>query len=293
MLKKLQQKWKVNSLQLALILFTFAIGGSLTGLAARKLMPYLGIGSKGLWIAVYILLITLIWPLAVLLISIPFGQFSFFTRYLQKIGRRMGLSSRHKSGNEEAAPVQIAVFASGNGSNARQIIHFFNTEGRSLGKVTLLVTNNPKAGILDFARQENIPVLLLEKTRFLQSGYAGELKAAGIGFVALAGFLWKLPQSLVQAFPGRVVNIHPALLPNYGGKGMYGRHVHRAVLDHQEKESGITIHYVDEQYDHGAAIFQATCPVLPGDTPETLAARVQQLEHTHYPRVIASLLMSR
>lgn len=293
MFKKLQQKWKVNGLQLTLILLTFAIGGSLTGLAARKLMPFLGIESRGLWIAVYILLLTLIWPMAVLLISIPFGQFSFFTRYLQKIGRRMGLSGRKKPAGHEAAPVQMAIFASGNGSNARQIIRFFNTEGQGNGKVALLVTNNPQAGILDFARQENIPVLLLEKNKFMQNGYAAELKAAGISFVALAGFLWKLPLALVQAFPRRIVNIHPALLPNYGGKGMYGLHVHQSVLDHQEKESGITIHYVDEQYDHGATIFQATCPVLPGDTPETLAARVQQLEHLHYPQVIAGLLMSR
>ena len=295
MFEKLQQKWKVNGLQLALILCTFAIGGSLTGYTARKLMPLFNIGPNWLWILVYILLVTLIWPLAVLLISIPFGKFSFFTRYLKKIGKRMGLVRSKQpvsSINESGSSVtNIAIFASGNGSNAQKIIARFNHKEESKGKVALVVCNNPHAGILDIARKESIPVLIIEKEKFLLgNGYTDELKAAGIQFIALAGFLWKLPSSLINAFPGHIINIHPALLPKYGGKGMYGNHVHQAVIDNKEKESGITIHYVDELYDHGAVVFQTTCPVYNTDTAELLAQRIQQLEHAHYAQAIERLL---
>lgn len=295
MFEKLQQKWKVNGPQLALILCTFAIGGSLTGYLARKLMPLLGIGPNWLWIFIYIILVTLIWPLAVLLISIPFGQFSFFTRYLKKIGRRMGLvrsPQPESSTNESDSSVtNIAIFASGNGSNAQKIITRFNHKEESKGKVALVVCNNPHAGILDIARKENIPVLIIEKEKFLHgNGYTDELKAASISFIVLAGFLWKLPVSLIKAFPRGIINIHPALLPKHGGQGMYGKYVHQAVIDNKEKESGITIHFVDELYDHGPVIFQATCPVYDADTAELLAERIQQLEHAHYAQTLERLL---
>lgn len=133
--------------------------------------------------------------------------------------------------------------------------------------------------------------MLIDKEKFFRgNAYTDELKNAGIDFIVLAGFLWKIPSALIKAFPQKIVNIHPALLPKYGGKGMYGQFVHQAVIDNNEKESGITIHYVDEQYDHGDTIFQATCPVLENDTPGSLAQRIHQLEHAHYPGVIEGLL---
>lgn len=185
--------------------------------------------------------------------------------------------------------VRIAVFASGTGSNAQQIIDRFRDDPSVA--VSLVVSNKPGAGVLKIAEKENIPSLTIEKERFFRGdGYANELKERGIQWIILAGFLWKIPVTLIKAFPGRIINIHPALLPKYGGKGMYGHFVHEAVIAAKEKESGITIHYVDEQFDHGSHILQATCPVEPGDTPETLAKKVQALEHMHYPEVIARLI---
>ena len=144
---------------------------------------------------------------------------------------------------------------------------------------------------MGIAEREGIPVLLIEKEVFFRGdAYVEQLRDSQIDFLVLAGFLWKIPAALVQAYRGRIINIHPALLPKYGGKGMYGRYVHEAVIAAKDKESGITIHYVDELYDHGQAIFQAQVAVEPDDTPETLAAKVQQLEHEHFPRVIEEVL---
>lgn len=298
MLNRLQQKWKVNGLQVVLILCTFAIGGSLTGYAGRKLMNLFDIGPQWLWVIVYILLVTLLWPLAVLLVSIPFGQFSFFTRYLKKMGKRMGiirqepvLSGEQEVRSRESGKVkQLAIFASGAGSNAQRIIDHFR-EKRQV-KIALIVCNKPGAGVLGIAEKEGIPVLLIEKEQFFRGdAYTKALKEKNIDLIVLAGFLWKIPEALIKAYPGKIVNIHPALLPKYGGKGMYGQFVHAAVIAAGEKESGITIHYVDEHYDHGDIVFQATCPVFPEDTPESLAKRIHELEHRHFPVVIEELLM--
>jgi phosphoribosylglycinamide formyltransferase-1 len=188
------------------------------------------------------------------------------------------------------AKKQIAVFASGAGSNAQKIIdHFRNSD---LATIAVIVCNNRHAGVLDIAKKENIPALLIEKKRFNEDGYLSELQHYNISLVVLAGFLWKIPSMLIQAYPGKIINIHPALLPKYGGKNMYGRAVHEAVLAAGENESGITIHYVDEIYDHGKIIFQQSCRVEEGDTPETLAGRVHTLEHRFYPMVIEKLLSS-
>lgn len=185
---------------------------------------------------------------------------------------------------------KIAVFASGAGSNAQRIIDHFRDSAKV--RVAMIVCNKPGAGVLTIAAKENIPSLLIEKEKFFrENAYTDELKAAGISFIVLAGFLWKIPPALIRAYPGRIINIHPALLPKYGGKGMYGQHVHQAVIDHKEKESGISIHYVDELYDHGRIIFQATCPVWENDTAGSLAQRVHALEHQHYPEVIGRLLL--
>lgn len=183
---------------------------------------------------------------------------------------------------------KIAIFASGAGSNAEKIIQHFRHSDNIV--VALVVCNKPEAGVVQIARAHQIPVMMIEKEKFFRgNGYADELKSAGIDFIVLAGFLWKLPATLIRAFSEKIINIHPALLPKYGGKGMYGRHVHEAVLASGDKESGISIHYVDELYDHGKIIFQARCPVLENDTPDSLAQRIHALEHEHYPKVIEEL----
>ena len=187
--------------------------------------------------------------------------------------------------------MNIAIFASGAGSNANKIIDHFKSN--TYINIALVVCNKPGAGVLNIAASNNIPTLLIEKEKFFRgNAYVDELKEAGIDFIVLAGFLWKIPSALIKAYHNKIINIHPALLPNYGGKGMYGSFVHNAVIAAKEKESGITIHFVDELYDHGSVIFQATCPILPGDTAETLAERIHALEHRHYPEVIEKLLLS-
>ena len=181
--------------------------------------------------------------------------------------------------------IKMAVFASGTGTNAQQIIRHFENHPRV--QVALVVCNRPGAGVIDIAGSYHIPVLLIEKEKFLQgNAYTDELKSLGIDFIVLAGFLWKLPAKLVQAFSNKIINIHPALLPKFGGKGMYGQFVHEAVIAAGEKESGITIHFVDEWYDHGNIIFQASCLLDENETPGSLAQKIHELEHTHFPAVI-------
>jgi formyltetrahydrofolate-dependent phosphoribosylglycinamide formyltransferase len=187
----------------------------------------------------------------------------------------------------------IAIFASGAGSNAQNIINYFRPNEPLGGSVSikLIVCNKPGAGVLAIADREQIPTLLIEKEKFFRgNAYVDELKEKKIGFIVLAGFLWKIPSALIKAFPHKIINIHPALLPKYGGKGMYGHHVHQAIIDNKEKESGISIHYVDELYDHGDLIFQAKCAIHETDTADSLAKCIHQLEHEHYPRVIAALV---
>ena len=312
MLERLQKKWKVKGVQLTLILITFAVGGSVTGYVGRKLMPVFSINQKWLWIIVYIIVIAILWPVAVLLVSVLTGQFPFFIKYIRKIGARMrivrsaepgvrslgkdpiesGKSSIHDAvlpTPDSRLPTRIAIFASGAGSNAQKIIDYFKNDKRI--KVALIVCNNPEAGVLKIAAKENIPALLIDKEKFFRgNGYVDELKQRNIDFIVLAGFLWKLPKVLVRTYSNLIINIHPALLPNYGGKGMYGNHVHAAVIAAGEKESGITIHYVDELYDNGDSILQVRCPVLAGDTPDSLAKRIHALEHEHYPKVIEEIV---
>jgi phosphoribosylglycinamide formyltransferase 1 len=189
----------------------------------------------------------------------------------------------------QGSKLNIAIFASGTGTNADAIMQYFRDS--QAAKVALVVCNKPGAAVLDKAEKAGVPTLLIEKERFFRGdAYLPELEAAGIGFVVLAGFLWKIPQPLIDAYPRRIVNIHPALLPKYGGKGMYGNNVHEAVILNGEMESGISIHYVDEHYDSGDVIFQTACPILPGDTADALANRIHQLEHLHYPRVIEEVV---
>lgn len=186
----------------------------------------------------------------------------------------------------------IALFASGTGTNSQRIIdHFRHHSGI---RVSLIACNNPGAGVLDIAAKENIPQLMLDKERFFRgNAYVKELQEKKIDFLVLAGFLWKIPRPLVEAYRGRIINIHPALLPKYGGKGMYGRHVHESVIAAGDRQTGITIHYVDELYDHGQVIFQAFCQVDPDDTPETLAQKVHRLEYAHFPKIIEAVITAQ
>jgi formyltetrahydrofolate-dependent phosphoribosylglycinamide formyltransferase len=290
MFNRLQQKWKVTGWQLTLILCTFALGGSLCGYFTRLIIQPLGIENAFLYGTLYFVLLTLLWPVCVLTISIPLGQYPFFRNYLRKMGSRFGLG-KTPAEQPEHAHVNIAIFASGAGSNALRLMEHF--AGHPHIKISLLVSNKHGAGALHHASNHGISTLIIEKERFFRGDtYLPELESAGIDFIVLAGFLWKIPPALIQAYPERIVNLHPALLPKYGGKGMYGKHVHEAVLAAGEEESGITIHFVDEQYDHGATIFQAMCPVEKEDTPETLAAKIHQLEHKHLPAVVENLIMS-
>ncbi|MCO6485739.1 MAG: phosphoribosylglycinamide formyltransferase [Saprospiraceae bacterium] len=185
---------------------------------------------------------------------------------------------------------QLALFASGTGSNVRNLYAYFRD--RPDVQIALLVCNRPDAPVVTFARETGIPVRIVSREEWSRpDGLVEELQQAGLTGIVLAGFLWLIPEALIRAFPNRILNLHPALLPKYGGKGMYGMRVHEAVLEAGEKESGITVHYVNGRYDEGAILFQARCPVLSGDTPESLADRIHQLEHQWLPVVIDKLLL--
>ncbi|MCE2676275.1 MAG: phosphoribosylglycinamide formyltransferase [Sediminibacterium sp.] len=232
---------------------------------------------------------TILWPFSVIFVSFFTGQFAFFKGYLTRVGSRLlgsGLpgDSVAAPSTSSATPVHIAIFASGAGSNARKIIEYFEN------KVSLIVCNVPGAGVLDIAEEKGIPSLMINKSDFAANGYVESLKNAGIDFIVLAGFLWKVPEVLVRAYPKAIINIHPALLPKYGGKGMYGARVHEAVIAAGEKESGITIHWVNENYDEGAIIFQAKCSIDASDTATSLANKIHALEHAHFATTIEKLL---
>ncbi|BBE17378.1 phosphoribosylglycinamide formyltransferase [Aquipluma nitroreducens] len=184
---------------------------------------------------------------------------------------------------------RIAIFASGSGTNAQKIIEYFSTSKEIV--VDSLWSNNENAYALIRAEKLGIETFTFESDEFYRSNeILDRLYDHRIDMIVLAGFLWLVPRNLTELFT--VINIHPALLPKYGGKGMFGVNVHKAVLASKDKESGITIHQVNQDYDKGKIIFQATCPILPKDTPETLAARIHELEYQHYPRVIEEVLLS-
>lgn len=183
---------------------------------------------------------------------------------------------------------RIAILASGSGTNAQRLMEHF--AGSSIAKVVLIGSDQPTAGVLQRAWDMGVPSYLFNGAQLKDGTLLRELQGQRIDLVVLAGFMRLIPAGMVQAFPQRIVNIHPALLPKYGGKGMYGEHVHRAVIAAGETESGITIHYVNERYDEGEHLFQTTCPVMPEDTAETLAQRIHALEHAHYPRIVEALM---
>ena len=319
-INKLQQKWGVGPVQFWLIMTTFALGGSLSGYLNKQILNLVFLEKNAAYWLIYPLLLTILWPFSVILVSFVTGQFAFFKGYLGRmwgrlsggpstIGATMGsetLGSDHSAAN---SPVHVAIFASGAGSNAKKIIEYFENKSTPV-KISLIVCNVPGAGVLDIAKSKGIPTLMINKAEFSSTGYVESLHNADIHFIVLAGFLWKVPEVLVHAYqPGMkidssvvngkvntargIVNIHPALLPNYGGKGMFGSHVHEAVVAAGEKETGITIHWVDAHYDEGDIIFQAKCTVDPSDTPTTVAQKIHVLEHQYFAPTIEQLLLKK
>ena len=278
----LKKRWKVNSVNLFLIFCTFALGGSTCARVGKAIMGLSGLEVGFIWWLIYLLLISLLWPICVLLISIPLGQFVFFRNYIQRILRKF-------TGKKDSKIPKIAVFASGKGSNAENIIHFSQKTG--LFTVSAIVTDRPNAGVVDIAKQFDIQCIIINEEDLTQAeDLVLTLQNLDISWLVLAGFLKKIPSTLINGFAGKIINIHPALLPDFGGKGMYGRRVHEAVIASGKKESGITIHWVDEHYDNGDVIFTATCEVSPDDSPETLEKKIRTLEFMHYPKVIAECI---
>ena len=187
--------------------------------------------------------------------------------------------------------IKIAIFASGSGSNAERIVEYFSSHDDI--EVSLILTNNAVAGVIERGQRLNIPTLIFNKKLFTKTDKIVEiLQSQGIDWVILAGFLWLVPNNLTRAFENRMINIHPALLPKYGGKGMWGHHVHEAVVANKEKETGITIHYVNEHYDEGKVIFQAKCDVNENDSSENVAAKIHELEYQYFPEVIYKEILS-
>ena len=183
---------------------------------------------------------------------------------------------------------KILLFASGGGSNVRAILEYFR--GREDVSFPLIITNNAKAGVIEIAKEYGIDVLLINKSVFQSDVFIDTIDYYQPNLLVLAGFLWKIPDYLIQGYPNKIINIHPSLLPKYGGKGMYGHHVHTAVVANNETESGITIHIVNEHYDEGVILMQKTVTVDIDETPQTLAAKVLKLEHAWYAKVIDTLL---
>jgi phosphoribosylglycinamide formyltransferase-1 len=184
---------------------------------------------------------------------------------------------------------RIAIFASGNGTNAERIMEYFSSNNDV--KIELILSNNPNAGVLQRSRKFDVETMVFTREELYKSDkVVDNLLNKEIDLVVLAGFLWLVPSSILKQFPDRIINIHPALLPKYGGKGMFGHHVHEAVIRNKEKQSGITIHYVNEHYDEGNIIFQASCNISDDETADSLASKIHELEYQHFPVEIEKLL---
>lgn len=183
---------------------------------------------------------------------------------------------------------RIAIFASGNGSNAEAIINLL--KDNDVAEISAIYSNNSDAYVLERAKNHGIPSFVFNKAQFRSDEYLSQLINNNYDLIVLAGFMWLIPARLVDAYPDKIINIHPALLPKYGGKGMYGHFVHKTVLKNNEKESGITIHYVNHHYDEGNIILQKSCEVNKDDTADSLAARIHSLEHKYYPAIVEKLI---
>ncbi|KRB54688.1 phosphoribosylglycinamide formyltransferase [Flavobacterium sp. Root186] len=183
---------------------------------------------------------------------------------------------------------KIIVFASGSGTNAENIIKYFS--GIEIAKVVSVFTNNASAKVIERAKNHQIPVEIFEKNELLERNVLQKIQKIDPDLIVLAGFLLKFPENIIEQYPNKIINIHPALLPKYGGKGMYGMHIHRAIVNNKEKETGISIHYVNENYDEGGIIFQANVTLSDEDTPEIVAEKIHELEQKHFPEIIHKIL---
>ena len=284
MLKKLQENWKVDGKNLILILISFAIGGSVCARLGEKIIAMFQLEKSFLWYFLYLIIVTILWPICVVVISIPFGQFVFFKSYVKKLFYKL-LGKKNSNTN-------ISIFASGAGSNAKNIINFLKNNPSI--KVALIVCNKPNAGVVEIAKSNNIPILLIKNEDLSNpASLMKVLKKHHIQWIILAGFLKKIPSEILNLYQQKVINIHPALLPKYGGAGMYGSKVHASVIANQEKESGITIHFVDEIYDHGEIIFQKNVALDSNENVESLANKIHQLEHAYFPSVILDVIQKQ
>ncbi len=288
MFKRLQEKWGVSTRQFWILFIVFGLTGTTTAILTRYITQWLGIDANTHWsLKLSLRLGMLVFGYQIILLSYGalLGQWAFFWKYEKKLLRKLGVLRLETGITNQIQTKRIAIFASGAGTNAEKII--VHLQQHSFIQVAVVVCNKPEAGVLSIAASHQIPTLLIEKEHFFRGdGYLPELSNYGVDFIVLAGFLWKIPEALIAAYPNKIINIHPALLPKYGGKGMYGMRVHEAVIAAGEKESGITIHYVNEHFDEGEPIFQARCPIEPTDTPESLAQKVHALEHRHFPEVV-------
>lgn len=307
MFKRLQKKWGVSTYQFWIIFIVFGLTGTTTAILTRYITAWLGMNAGTYWVWKVVLRMGMLlfgYQLILLGFGAFLGQWPFFWKYEKKLLKKLGVLSPDRGVEEEVKSKQskinsviikpktkkIAIFASGAGSNAEKIIA--HLKNHSSIKVVLVVCNKSGAGVLSIAAANHIQSLLIEKEPFLRGdAYIPILKNKGVDFIVLAGFLWKIPEVLIAAYPKRIINIHPALLPKYGGNGMYGMRVHESVIAAGEKESGITIHYVNEHFDEGEAVFQAICSIDEKDTPETLAQKIHALEHAHFPGIVEKLVL--
>lgn len=290
----MQQKWGISGTQFWVIFIAFGLTGTTTAIITRYITQWIGFTAETFWVwKILLRIFILVFGYQVILLGFGaiLGQWNFFWKYEKKLLQKLGFMKSEIEKNSQKI-TKMAIFASGQGSNAANIIEYF--KNRVDVKVVLIVCNKPGAGVLSIALNNQIPTLLIEKDRFAKGdAYLPELKAAGVDFIVLAGFLWKVPPALIAGYPNQIINIHPALLPKYGGKGMYGGKVHEAVIAAGEPESGITIHFVNEHYDEGASIFQAACKIEPTDTAEILASKIHELEYAHFPKQIDELLAAQ
>jgi phosphoribosylglycinamide formyltransferase 1 len=185
---------------------------------------------------------------------------------------------------------KIVIFASGSGTNAENIIKYFAS--KNLGTVVAVFTNNPNAKVIERAKNHNIPTVIFSKEDLIERKVLQKINPLQPDLIILAGFLLKFPQNIIEAYPNQIINIHPALLPKYGGKGMYGMHIHQAIIENKEPETGITVHYVNENYDEGAIIFQKSVSVTDCKTPEEVAQKIHELEMEYFPKIISQILTS-
>ncbi|MEO6405098.1 MAG: phosphoribosylglycinamide formyltransferase [Ferruginibacter sp.] len=283
MLKKLQRKWNVNAQDFLWIMVCFAVTGSTTAWVSKAITGWLDVPKFSFtWWTLKVGVLFIGYQVFLLFFGFCFGRFWFFWKYEKKLLYRLGLLPKEKK------ETRLAIFASGAGSNAKKIIEHF--QNHALIKVSLVVCNKPQAGVIDLARQSNVEVFMIKKNDLSDGTLLNKLQKHKIDWIILAGFLLKIPAGIIQVYPNRIINVHPALLPAYGGDGMYGSRVHEAVILNKEKQSGITIHYVDELYDHGEIVEQHYCPVDEQETSSSLAEKIHSLEHKHFASAIESVI---